>query len=340
MINLLDGLRDLKAPLGSGLIFLFALWLIFANDIAAVNPSPTILGNIRHLTDFVGTPAALGILAFLAYLSGLLLSPHTAAFWLTEVVTRGLLKITLFSAFPDIDRRWAWKIASLKRKANSALHKFRSTRSPQLDKRLRFFIMQFIKSLVDEGKSMRDLHRQIIAVDHPKRLSKEEKLRPPTGLHELLVQLIRPSDEIAERVSLNILSEVELLAVQLHGAKEKIYDKYDKNKTESDFRAALVIPLVFVGLVAIVRFWTESLPLHVVITILLLPVVSARLMASAMHRLREANAVLLDSLIVGDIESTTMLRIRSGGQDVVSFNPASDLDSTEYYNSAPPEYNI
>ncbi|MEW1951063.1 hypothetical protein AB0280_17650 [Pseudarthrobacter sp902506025] len=74
MINLLDGLRDLKAPLASGFIVLFGLWLIFENEISKAVPGPTITSNLRQLCDYLGGPATLGLVAFVAYLLGTLLS--------------------------------------------------------------------------------------------------------------------------------------------------------------------------------------------------------------------------------------------------------------------------
>ncbi|MDQ0032242.1 putative membrane protein [Arthrobacter bambusae] len=75
-INILDGLRDLKAPLSSGLIILFGFWLIFANDIYAAILGDSIAGDLHRLTDFLGGPATLGLLAFVGYLIGLVLSLH------------------------------------------------------------------------------------------------------------------------------------------------------------------------------------------------------------------------------------------------------------------------
>lgn len=80
MLNLLDGLRDLKAPLASGTVTLFALWLAFANGIADVESGDSLAGNIRRLAEYLGVPATLGIVAFVAYLLGLVLSLHNVMF--------------------------------------------------------------------------------------------------------------------------------------------------------------------------------------------------------------------------------------------------------------------
>lgn len=80
MLNLLDGVRDLKAPLASGIIILFGLWIAFANSIASAEPGESLPGNLRRLTDYLGAPATLGIVVFAAYFRTLLLEdrglPH------------------------------------------------------------------------------------------------------------------------------------------------------------------------------------------------------------------------------------------------------------------------
>lgn len=113
--------------------------------------------------------------------------------------------------------------------------------------------------------------------------------------------------QMADKLRREITADIDLLAVQLHAEKDKIYEKYDKNKTESDFRAAVILPIIFVAFILMFRFISESQLELSLLTLLAAMLVTFRLSAGAHQRLLEANEAVLNSLIVGHIKSATML---------------------------------
>lgn len=74
MLSFLTNLRDMKSSLASGMMLLFCIWLIFANAVANVDQGDSLTGNIRRLADYIGTAGSLGVIAFVAYILGLVLS--------------------------------------------------------------------------------------------------------------------------------------------------------------------------------------------------------------------------------------------------------------------------
>lgn len=82
MLSFLTNLRDMKSSLSSGMMLLFTLWLIFGNTVADVPQGETLAGNIRRLMDYLGPAGSLGLIAFVAYIVGLVLSLDRAVMYL------------------------------------------------------------------------------------------------------------------------------------------------------------------------------------------------------------------------------------------------------------------
>jgi hypothetical protein len=78
LLNVLPGLRDLRAPLSAGFVWLLALWIIFdrkLQDLAAAQVPP--VSSVTSAAHLVGRPGTIAALAFSAYVIGLLSSSVT-----------------------------------------------------------------------------------------------------------------------------------------------------------------------------------------------------------------------------------------------------------------------
>lgn len=72
-MNLLPGLRDLRAPLAAGYLWLTAGWLYFAPQLpASVDEADGVLKDIYHVIEASGPVAAAAGLSFAAYIIGIL----------------------------------------------------------------------------------------------------------------------------------------------------------------------------------------------------------------------------------------------------------------------------
>jgi hypothetical protein len=71
--SLLPALRDLRAYLASGCIWLLAGWIAFAPYAPDANHLPSALRDIKNLIDYFGKPIAVAGLVFSAYLAGVLI---------------------------------------------------------------------------------------------------------------------------------------------------------------------------------------------------------------------------------------------------------------------------
>lgn len=297
MLNLLDGLRDLKAPLASGIVILFALWLAFANGIAGVEPGDSLAGNVRRLTEYLGVPATLGIIAFVSYLLGLVLSPHRIVLRLTSRLFDG----------PGTRSR----------------HMFSRPRRLALppDTQYRFgrYAVDVTREAEKRGVEEWDIYsamnpdgvgRTVGITGWKDKVWARVKAKGKSADENDNYRMISDTINTAERALAN---DVNLLAAQLQTAKEKTYEQYDKAKTEADFRAGLVLPLLLVASVAGYRLVLEGLPWVggslLVGTIFLV----AGLTWTARTRLLEANQILVTALILGNIELPALAAVKKLG---------------------------
>ncbi|MEV0188274.1 hypothetical protein AB0I39_07030 [Kitasatospora purpeofusca] len=94
LMNLLPGLRELRTPLATGYIWLFAIWFLFRDQVPARPDASGIILSAYQLKDLIGLPAVLGACSFVAYIIGLAqVSPSALRDRLVRVpAMRGLLK--------------------------------------------------------------------------------------------------------------------------------------------------------------------------------------------------------------------------------------------------------
>src|SRR5215218_958952 len=80
LASILPGLRQLRAPLAAGYLWLVAAWLALAGLIPDPDQAPPgIFRDLYDLADSVGRPATVAAASFAAYLAGLLSVQATSA---------------------------------------------------------------------------------------------------------------------------------------------------------------------------------------------------------------------------------------------------------------------
>ncbi len=74
LASLLPGLRDIRVPLTVGYLWLFNLWIWFADEVPRTRPSEDgPISRTYELLEWLGPAAQLGLISFCAYLLGALL---------------------------------------------------------------------------------------------------------------------------------------------------------------------------------------------------------------------------------------------------------------------------
>jgi hypothetical protein len=86
LLNLLPGLRELRASLAAGYIWLAGLWVLVGDSIPHERPTGGLLADVWSLSDAIGKTAILAGVTFIAYLVGSLLEVDPEGRWGSGVV--------------------------------------------------------------------------------------------------------------------------------------------------------------------------------------------------------------------------------------------------------------
>ena len=74
LMNLLPGLRDLRAPLAAGYLWLIGLWLLLVDAVPSRSKATGVVAHVYTLTHDLGHGVVLAAISFAAYLVGSILS--------------------------------------------------------------------------------------------------------------------------------------------------------------------------------------------------------------------------------------------------------------------------
>jgi hypothetical protein len=124
LASVLPGVRDVRVPLASGLLWLLSAWLVLEPRFPDEAPaSGTFLARIYRLVEFFGVGGAVGAILFTAYLVGIILAFERARFGqVPSKVTRLMasstyhhlvnhLALDLQKASKELDEHGEWRTA-------------------------------------------------------------------------------------------------------------------------------------------------------------------------------------------------------------------------------------
>jgi hypothetical protein len=316
LTNLLPGLRDLRAPLSAGFIWLFGIWLLAWPD---VNDSDSeLVKSVLALKDAV-SPAGVGAaLAFVAYLLGSA----------SESVLGGAVGLAL-RVWPDARRAvlmsGASEAAIEEVAVDAAWESSRRLRARDINERAAFGTLSFTDVVESVARSRdqlnADFERALAQGEHRRARALDEWER---GVSELLPVnaaehirawfLSRPEDEdwfyipVGVRLKPVLEREMDQMRTRLLVDQPGLFSKVDRLRAEAEFRGAIALPLAF--LACVVAFDTEEWWIGVAILALVVP-----LLTQALRRSRESTDALMEALRTGKVGSPTLDRVRALGTD-------------------------
>ncbi|MBG6184755.1 hypothetical protein IWX65_002733 [Arthrobacter sp. CAN_A214] len=313
MLGFLANLRDIKASLTSGMILLFAIWLAFGNQIAGVKADDSVAGNVARLVDYLGPVATLGVVSFVAYFLGLILSLDRIVLGASRVLrsanaNQGLIPAfftILISTLEFIGATYArfFRVLFGMRAAKS-----RSTRTPAFrSPRLNGYVRQIVSDALDRNG-------QELVV---KRLTNAASYSPTAPLGALL-DFATPegSDEdvdgvVSDYVLGTIRTDLDILAVQLGHKRERAYDRFEKARSEAEFRAAIVIPLILLTVILCSRLSMESASPGVITATLFTGLVgTVVLTVKAYRKMNESEEEVINAILLEEIEVPQLIVLK------------------------------
>ncbi|WP_314254617.1 hypothetical protein [Streptomyces sp. DSM 40907] len=103
--SVLPGIRELRTPLATGYIYLLTVFLIMDGKLPTRSKTPQLLAPLYDIMEWMGKPAVLAAVTFVAYIVGSVLRVHPAA------ISRGIRRATsqgiLRSYRETLEELWA-----------------------------------------------------------------------------------------------------------------------------------------------------------------------------------------------------------------------------------------
>lgn len=238
MQNILPGLRELRAPLSAGYVWLFGLWVLLGHAFGARNPSGTVYGQVVALSTWAGRPATLLGISFVAYLLGVLSGS------LTSLVNRGLFRILRGARDVKLVRILAPPYRDEER-FNELIRDILHARMVR-------------RYETDSGFKARVLGHWRRAVYMSQKYGHKLIGTSFAGLTDDAIER-RAEENVSVRASLVFTivdveghlshgrDEVRYVRYRLAGREDQIYNEFDRIWSEAEFRLGLALPSLFLS---------------------------------------------------------------------------------------------
>ena len=272
-MNLLPGLRELRAPLASGYLWLASLWLVLSREGWIPAKRPPGNGEVARLWDLGGTlgkTIALAALTFIAYLIGSFLEMDPDGATASAIVNLKWLNFPNpeYVVLTDAEHPNDMAIASHVSRSLS-----REARNDILD-----LLQQ--KGRIGE-RTQYDEHNDEEWFDFIEENGKWQIA--------------------ADRIIYKVITEMRQLASRLLTKNKDLYGRYDRFVAEAAVRINVSIPLTLLLTLAI---WLSGLPtwLQSLLTIAVL-VLGIMLLRQGFRRMVSARDVIAQALVIEEIYS-------------------------------------
>lgn len=298
LTSLLPGLRELRAPLAAGTIWLLAGWFAAEPSVPASGEATGVVASAYRLGEFLEVLGLGVVLAFSAYLVGAL----------SVFVFSGLLKGAMRTARPY---RW---LASLSAAGTESLEQVARDNRQRLEE-----MMSLTGYGVDDLLPADEALPDRKTMDPPKFLTRSRRRRRPAMLTSAGVP--QSAQEWQEqRLAALVVDDLGTIAdAQLLGEQTEVFSAVDRDRAEVDFRIA-VVPGVVV-LAAVLALRQTSLVVALVLAVVGV-VVASGLMLDAARQQRLANDLLLNLLENGRIVAPSLKRLEVRAADLNDQSPA------------------
>jgi hypothetical protein len=285
LTTLLPGLRDLRTPLAVGYLWIVVLWLITNRWVPRSVQQAT--GPIKSLYEFgaiLGGTVVLAALTFVAYLIGSILSRQKTAY-MSRIVRlspeTGFKAYLWFLGFGQSGERLFYQLRVV---ANGRLTDIASNLKFADHVEVLGSRYQEIEEKLESLYKISNEDLQAVTNVKPASLKKAATSKEtqrlvmdlPDSTQELLVKAyeIETSlmSEIVTAYAQAIADELNLVGSQLQAKNRDLWDTYDRQLAEAQFRRSIVLPLalIFVLLAALSGhpWWLLLLVMPIVLFIL------------------------------------------------------------------------
>ena len=287
LASLVPGLRELRAPLAAGYLWLVGLWIALEPHAPERSQASGLSKSLYGLTDQVSQVGLGAASAFVAYLLGAL----SLAFFSAPL--RWPLR---YDPSSNRDER----LIAVTPWARAAVETITQRRRDAISAQLALTPIGF-EQLVDSNVDRETIKRRRTMIRKPR----------PTRSVSTRMSSSTPApataaEEAAARVVRAVLREFDLIMTRLMATEKDLFSDADRHRAEVEFRIAIVPPLLALAVIVAVEVDNPAWAVTISATGL---VVSAALFWDALTRQRDANDALVDALAIGAVKAPTLERL-------------------------------
>ncbi|ASN39195.1 hypothetical protein CGQ24_09310 [Arthrobacter sp. 7749] len=276
LAQILPGFRDFRTPLVTGYLWLTVIWILIGAPLPDGKSTVGLMGIINAFGSFLSPAIYLTVLSFVAYVVGMITTINT---------TSGGLDL-LFSRFsPSKGMQDDERIDEIVR---SSIRKAKRNNVPPASIVNEFEIEPFYKSKDDYEIRMR-------AAEGKSDLMKSQYLEHSTR-------------QLQPLLSKSVGESIPALAVKLQEKNKDLFDNYDKDKSEAEFRLSIAGPLAILSVQIFIISWGSAAyywPWASIIGLLAVVMLIARGLAKR----SSATNVVITALEIGNIQSSELERL-------------------------------
>jgi hypothetical protein len=320
-MNLLPGLRELRAPLAAGYLWLASAWLALGSRLPVERPLGK--GEVARLWDLggaVGKTTVLAVVSFAAYLIGSFLEIDPDG-----RIVNSLTPIVLRDHRPSYMKPEQSEVfntarASLDEEGFNFSERKAETVARSISGQAKrdlidvFQQQEIVKGIATDPDEPRVRWQRMYRVDEMERVSVrlqgEEKgsrgkgsPRSPQEWDELWRRQVQSlKNEMAiDMVLVEIVQEMRQLASRLLVKNKELYGRYDRQMAEASLRLNISIPLTVLLLLGI---WLSGLPFWPKVALTLVSLgFGFMLLRQGFLRALSARDVIVQALVIGQVES-------------------------------------
>ncbi|MFI0799516.1 hypothetical protein SAMN04489729_8458 [Amycolatopsis lurida] len=232
--SLLPGLRELRAPLAAGYVWLLGLWLALRPGLPPPGQASGVYRDLLDLGTWAGKAAVFAAATFAAYLLGTMSLAVTH--WLDTVVTP-LFRAPRLQSVAWLEPKYRGRRRILRALRDAVVNKL-SDRF-LTDEDFRDKVLTHIRGLQEFARRVGQEPPRIIAgarSDEHRRRAMDDYLHR----WHLLGTVVR-TDVYVESVK----EDLDYVGPRLLGKEDQLYGEYDRQNAEGSLRIGLFLPLVF-----------------------------------------------------------------------------------------------
>jgi hypothetical protein len=307
LASLLPGLREVRAPLAAGFVWLVALWFLLEPRWPRGDDAG-IVGSAARLMDMLNLLGQGVVLSFAAYLLG-----SFSMF----IFSAPLLRLIQMSG-DGVQHRY---LSGLSELARLSLEQVAADERQHLEE-----VLSLSGEGVDEVLGLSAPVGPVpVAEDKIYLVRKGRRAKPYAGLLHSGTTQPNPEERQHKVIAARVLRDLPVVAnAQLLGKEPEVFSAVDRSQAEVEFRVAMVPALAALSLSVSVAALPERRFLSVVAVVLGVLAAAALMLDAARHR-RDSNELVLSLMEHGRIRAPSAARAESKAVAIADRAPAKVL---------------